>query len=471
VPACFGGKLEIQPVKLPVEAVHPERREFEVKETVEASRQGVEAARIALADARKDDTKQAQRPLLEAALRAAETRHDALLATIQAERLEDAGKKDSPEWKRTAEAATRVQRTASVAVAERTLLELQNQIADLEAKTKSGGAAAGKANGDLDAAKKKLPDAAAAVEKAKQELAGPPSTAYKPRVDTNYPAESSGRRLAFAKWLTDAKNPLAARVAVNHIWLRHFGAGLVPNPADFGRNTKEAINPRLIDWLAASLMENRWQMKPLHRMIVMSAVYRQDSRPDPAMAKLDPDNLYLWRMNSRRLEAEAVRDNVLWVSGGLDETMGGPEIDHKMGLESRRRSIYLRQAAEKQVEFLQIFDGPSVTECYERKQTVMPQQALALANSELALKRSVELSKQLEAKAGGDTKVFVEEAYLRLLGRMPTAQERRLCDEFLKRQPGAQVASNAPVTPAAGSRARQNLVLVLLNHHEFVTVR
>ena len=120
-------------------------------------------------------------------------------------------------------------------------------------------------------------------------------------------------------------------------------------------------------------------MKRIHRLIVTSSTYRMASTPDERNAKIDPDNTFLWRMNSRRMEAEVVRDNLLYVAGDLDLTMGGPDIDHMLGMKSKRRSIYLRQAAEKEVEFLKIFDGPAVTECYVRRPTVVPQQALAMA--------------------------------------------------------------------------------------------
>src|SRR5207245_1782488 len=128
--------------------------------------------------------------------------------------------------------------------------------------------------------------------------------------------------------------------------------------------------------------------KDLHRLIVTSRAYRMASTSDPADAKIDPDDVYLWRFPSKRMEAEIVRDNILYLSGHLDEARSGPEIDHTLGLTSRRRSLYLRSAAEKQSEFLQVFDGPSVAECYERRPTVMPQQALALANSELTQRES-----------------------------------------------------------------------------------
>jgi hypothetical protein len=187
-------------------------------------------------------------------------------------------------------------------------------------------------------------------------------------------------------------------------------------------------------------------------------------------------------MNSRRLEAEAVRDNLLYVSGSLDLTRGGPDIDHKLGLTSKRRSIYLRLAAEKEVEFLKIFDGPSVTECYERKPSVVPQQALALANSELALAQARLLARELSAGTEGDSIRFASLAFRRILARRPSQDEAQLCADFLslhteraERQhelmPASLKVDEQKVSPDPARRARENLVLVLMNHNDFVTVR
>jgi len=173
-------------------------------------------------------------------------------------------------------------------------------------------------------------------------------------------------------------------------------------------------------------------------------------------------------MPSKRLEAEAVRDNVLFTAGQLDEKMGGPEVDHNQGLSSKRRSIYLRIAAEKEVEFLKIFDSPSVTECYERKPSVMPQQALALANSELAINESKVLAENISKLAGGDDSRFIDQAFLQILSRKPTADERKLCSDYLHRPaPGVSTIAltNTP------QRSRENLILILFNHNDFVTVR
>ena len=206
-------------------------------------------------------------------------------------------------------------------------------------------------------------------------------------------------------------------------------------------------------------MDRGWSMKELHRLIVTSQTYRMASTPDEANARIDPDNVYLWRMNSRRIEAELVRDNVLHVSGSLDATMGGPEIDHQQGLTARRRSLYLRFAAEKEVEFLKIFDGPAVTECYLRHPTVVPQQALALANSELTLREARRLAGTFADVASAER--FVNDAFQRVLARRPSPKEIATCLEFLSTQE----------KEFSAGRARENLVLVLFNHNDFVTVR
>ena len=199
----------------------------------------------------------------------------------------------------------------------------------------------------------------------------------------------------------------------------------------------------------------------MHRLMVTSRTYRLASTPSEANARLDPDNVYLWRMNSRRMEAELVRDNLLHVSGDLDPAMGGPEIDHQQGLVSRRRSLYLRSAAEKEVEFLKIFDGPSVTECYLRRPTVVPQQALALANSELTQAQARRLAKTLSAETGEHDEQFIASAFQRILSRSATAKEMETCRGFLATRS----------RPSSSERSRENLVLVLFNHNDFVTIR
>jgi len=155
------------------------------------------------------------------------------------------------------------------------------------------------------------------------------------------------------------------------------------------------------------------------------------------------------------MDAELVRDNLLHVAGNMDYTMGGPEIDNQLGLTSTRRSVYLRIAAEKEVEFLKIFDGPAVTECYMRHSTVMPQQALALANSDLAFAQSKVLAENLSSISEDD--LFIEKLFQRVLARPAKKEELQYCRDFLQKENKA--------------RARENLALVIINHNDFVTIR
>src|SRR5262249_27743626 len=142
-----------------------------------------------------------------------------------------------------------------------------------------------------------------------------------------YPPTSTGRRRALAEWLTSRKNPLTARVAVNHIWSRHFHMPLVASVYDFGRNGASPTHPELLDWLAAELMESDWSMKHVHRLIVTSAAYRRLSSSGGAAqnAAADPENKFLWRMNAGRMESEVIRDSLLACAGRLDLRFGGQE--------------------------------------------------------------------------------------------------------------------------------------------------
>jgi hypothetical protein len=266
-----------------------------------------------------------------------------------------------------------------------------------------------------------------------------------------------------ARWITDRQNPLAARVAVNHIWSRHFGQPLVPTVFDFGRNGQPPSHPALLDWLAAEFMERGWSMKQLHRLLVTSRAYRQDSHSDVLCTERDPDNKYYWRMAPRRMEAEVVRDSVLALAGQIDLRLGGPELDQGQALSTFRRSVFYRHANEKQVPFLAIFDAASVNECYRRPASIAPQQALALANSPLTQNASKKLTQSLrnEVEPTADDS-FIEIAFWQVLNRMPTADERRECLAYLS---VSRVADGD-----TGLRARTSLVHVLLNHHDFVTI-
>jgi hypothetical protein len=483
--------LEVARVDLPRTAAFPDRREFVIKETVAASEQALEQSREALAKAKADvatKPEQLEQRQLEVAL--LEAKRAALQAVIEAEQLEIRGDKGGEHWRAAAtEAVTRqravAQHEAQLALRNATLQQTEAQRrADDAAAAQTGEAkksALEKATKDLEAARQKVVEATQALGKADEQAKAAPGTDYKPHDTAAFPGSSTGRRQALARWITHCDNPLTARVAMNHLWLRHFGRGIVITPENFGTNGARPSHPALLDWLAAEFMADGWKMKAMHRMIVTSNTYRMASTPDEEDARIDIDNTYFWRMPSKRMEAELVRDNLLYVAGTLDSTRGGPDIDHMQGLTSKRRSIYLRTAAEKEVEFLKIFDSASVNECYQRRATVMPQQALALANSELARAEAKVLATRIGTEAGDDDALFAKRVFEWVLARTPRPEELNACREFLRgRSAGLNPAGSAlPIkianlSPAEGSNsdhARENLVLVLFNHNDFVTIR
>jgi hypothetical protein len=486
-----GGTLAVKPVALPRAAWAPDNRGFVVQETLAASAETVKTAErvwqtvylqayaaSALATQPRAEARAGamlghlvlQNSLRWATLElaAARAKHEALVAVVAVEALEEAGKRDGAVWKEMATLTVKLQRQAAVAEAQRAKATAQLMLATLAPNDAPKRATAQMA---LAAAEKQLAQAEAAMKAA-------PSTAYTPRAAKTYATTSTGRRLALARWIADKDNPLTARVAVNHLWARHFGQGLVPTVADFGRNGRLPSHPALLDWLAAEFMERGWSMKAIHKLIVTSNAYRMASNPDVANAALDADNKYLWRFAPRRLEAEAVRDSVFYVAGKLDSAIGGPDIPEAQGLTVPRRSLYFRHAAEKQMEFLALFEGASVTECYERKHAIVPQQALALMNSDVVRKHSRLLARSL-AKGGGGAAAFTAAAFEAVLSRAPTVEELAECTAFLANQEMAFQGTKAPPAAADGStpspdpalRARENLVHVLMNHHEFVTIR
>ena len=320
-----------------------------------------------------------------------------------------------------------------------------------------------------DEAKKK-----AAVDKAKKELDKTTETYQKWRkldesvrlknytaIVKGYPKQSTGRRSALARWIVDPANPLTARVAVNHIWARHFGAPLVANTFDFGLKAPKPELLELLDYLAKRLLESDWDMKALHREIVASQVYRRASHGDEASMTaskaIDPDNRYHWRFNTLRLEAEAVRDGVLLSSRLLDTKVGGPDISHDSGETVYRRSLYFRTAYEKQMTMMVLFDAANPSECYIRRPSIVPQQALVLANSTLCRVASRTLADRLWNETNQDSKEFIRLLFLSTLNRLPSEAEYASCSDY--------------VGQSSVSLSHQSLAHVLMNHNDFVTVR
>ena len=256
---------------------------------------------------------------------------------------------------------------------------------------------------------------------------------------------STGRRTAFAHWVTSPENPLFARVMVNRIWQHHFGTGLVATADNLGMSGAKASHPELLDYLAAEFVRLGWSVKAMHRLILASAVYRQTSTRRPGLETIDADNRPLSYFPLRRLDAEAVRDAMLHVSGELDTRIGGPYVASKRMPEgsvevpetadgARRRSIYLQQRRTQVVTFLQLFDAPAiVSTCGKRTPSTIPLQSLVLLNSEFARLRAKSFATRLLGVSGDDDKRLTL-AFRLTGGREPTKDERPACVNFLAKQ-------------------------------------
>jgi len=407
------------------------------------------------------------------------------------------------------DAACEAQRIAAVASAKTDWAAAENSVALAEAKVAEATKLADqaemeKATKALQTAQKQRGSSISSLSLANAELSKELGeyTALSPK----YPQRTSGRRASLARWIANKDNPLTARVAVNHIWLRHFGQAIVHSPQDFGMNGSRPTHPKLLDWLACELMDSGWSMKHVHRLIVTSQTYRmmsiaakslrQEEANGDTATRIDPDNVNYWRFPASRMQAEVVRDSLLKVAGELDQSMGGHEIDHKQGMASRRRSLYFTHHGEEKMEFLELFDAANAGDCYRRTSSVQPQQALALINSELTKSLSRSLEKKLWILANSDetsatsssllqpseailTKSsapeastrFVYFAFLQVLSREPREPELVASLNFLEQQANRLTTSdqNPDWTPV--QRARENLVHALMNHNDFVTIR
>jgi hypothetical protein len=275
--------------------------------------------------------------------------------------------------------------------------------------------------------------------------------------------KSTGRRLALARWLTGPDNPLTARVMVNRLWHYHFGRGVVATPNDFGRNGQQPTHPELLDWLAVEFSQSQgWSLKRMTEIMVLSNAYQQSSAPSSveadAKAKVDPDNKLLWRMNRQRLDAEAIRDAVVAVSGNLTEGFGGPSIKvplepevydtifteyepdnlwpvHPDPRQHTRRSLYLIRKRNVRLPLLVAFDAPDLMAvCGARQVSVHALQSLTLMNSEFMLRQSRALAQRLFKESGADERVMISRLYELTLARKPRPDESRLTQSFLKGQ-------------------------------------
>ncbi|MCE9534475.1 MAG: DUF1553 domain-containing protein [Planctomycetes bacterium] len=463
-------KLEISTVNLPAEAHNPGLSEEVLATHLLAAEKQITDAKAALELAKKakPETDQTRTAIVvaEKSLALASLQPDLIRARFAAEKARLAMAANAKE---VARAAALLEKKSAVAVAEDALAKAEQEIAkalaakkaENEKKVVAAKAALAKAKKDLETPGETFTALRGSLKTLESNLEGEPSRS-KP-----YPTTSTGRRSALAKWITDARNPLTARVAVNHIWARHFGKPLVATVFDFGRKGAPPTHPELLDWLAVELMEKNWNMKQLHRMIVTSDVYRLSSSSAQASGdtiSLDAENRYYWRMNPIRMEAQVIRDSLLLLSGELDQTVGGPSIP-AADETSRRRGMYFVHSHNEHNKFLSIFDDANVLECYRRSESIVPQQALALENSKLALAAAEKIAKRLNEP---NDVAFAKAAFELVLGSSPTKEEQAECVNAMKE---LKAIATREKRADAAMRARVNLVHALLNHNDFVTVR
>jgi hypothetical protein len=267
-------------------------------------------------------------------------------------------------------------------------------------------------------------------------------------------ATSSGRRLALARWLTRPDHPLAARVMANRIWQQHFGRGLVSTSNDYGRLGEKPTHPELLDWLAARFVKEGWSLKAMHRLIVGSATYRRSAmHPSPEAGRLkDPDDRLLWKMAPRRLQAEAVRDAMLFTSGEFDSHMGGPATDPNLP----RRTIYTKVHRNTHDSLLEAFDAPETfSSVPSRNATTTATQALLMINGRWPLERAQAFARRLRSSGASTNSELVRSAYRIAFGRAPTADELARGVAFLEKSAPGSKAADLPLVQAMPDRGGQ----------------
>lgn len=318
-----------------------------------------------------------------------------------------------------------------------------------------------------------------------------------PKVKADIPAilQKSSKvssRLSLARWIANKDNPLTWRVLANRIWAHHFGRGLVATPSNFGKLGEKPTHPQLLDWLAMYLRDHDGRLKPLHRMIVTSATYRQSSSVNSLSntgAQIDPENRLLWRMNKRRLEAEPLRDGMLSCSNMLNRHMGGPGIKPRIrpelliasqrnkwptvtkeGPQHWRRSVYIYVKRQLQFPMMELFDAPTTTHsCAERTKSLVPTQPLVLMNDEFVLEQSRYFAERVIHEVGQDRKSQIERALFIALGKKPDTQRVSEGESFVDQQTKL-LLHDGHSKAQAQRQALADFCQVLMNLSEFVYV-
>ncbi|MFN0084751.1 MAG: DUF1553 domain-containing protein [Blastocatellia bacterium] len=297
--------------------------------------------------------------------------------------------------------------------------------------------------------------------------------------------KETDRRRQLAEWIASAENPLTARVAVNRIWQYHFGKGIVRTPSDFGATGDRPSHPELLDWLASEFVRQGWSLKRMHRLILLSATYRQSSQLNEAAAAKDPENRLFWRMNPRRIEAEALRDSILAISGKLNPEMYGPGIypridpdvvntgsrprwplDAKDEAATFRPSIYIFVKRSVPLPLLEVYDCPvTVVPAPMRAVSTVSPQALALMNNQFVLEQAGFLAERVAREGGSDSRARVDRLFRLALNRGPSVREAAWAAEFLREQAGGYVGRSAAPPDASALR---DLCHAIINLNEFL---
>jgi hypothetical protein len=302
-----------------------------------------------------------------------------------------------------------------------------------------------------------------------------------PEKDPNLP--TTGRRLAWAKHLTSGQHPLVGRVLVNRVWLNHFGRGLVDTPGEFGKLGVLPTHPELLDYLAAWFTRTEgpdaggWSLKKLHKLIMMSTVYRQSAIADAKKRAIDSDGSLYSRFPLRRLDAESLRDRMLVAAGRLDRTQFGPPVpivEDAVGQVAAqndvpRRSIYLQVRRSKPISFLVTFDAPVMTlNCERRVSTNSAPQALMLMNSDFVLAQAKHFAERVRKEAPEGLEKQIARAWEIAYLRPITAEEAAMALAFVRKQQSLQPGMNDPAKTEAV--ALTHLCQQLLSSNEFLYV-
>jgi mono/diheme cytochrome c family protein len=496
VPAVLASAaFAVSPVSLPAEAASPSLRPYvrsahladadqRIQKAVRDLKTASARLKLVEADAAKTNSPKHGRASLhlararvstaEKSLRAAEAHRSLLQASFDLDRARHKGISRTDETVLAAAAAA-LARTDSIAQAEANVAQIELAMVSPKAESSS------QMPTSLDAARRRLarlqksgrrgPPLDVASLAALKAFEGPTETEVSRR--TPFPRYSTGRRTALARWIVDRQNPLTARVAVNQVWMRHMNRPLVDSVADFGLRSPSPPQKELLDWLANDFMDHGWDLKRLHRLIVTSRAYRLSSdgnRADAATRRNDPENIFFWKFHASRVEAELIRDGIFYLAGSLDEHLGGPTIDPAREM-TPRRSLYFTQSMDLHERFLSTFDEADVLQCYRRDVSVLPQQALALANSRVTLQMAGNLAARLDretlvSRGAGRAEALVQSAFRCILTREATPDEQAACVDFLHR-----AETLLPAKPGRDRRALESLVVALFNHNDFITIR